>query len=321
MQLYASEREFSLKKSFTISRGSRTEARVLSVSVESEGYRGVGESVPYARYGETVDGALADVRGLSMPINRWDLSIALPPGAARNAVDCALWDLEAKMSGKRVWELAGLEEPEPLTTAYTISLDSPEMMRNEAEENSGRPLLKVKLGGENDIPRLEAVRASARDARIIVDANEGWSNDEFKEMLPCLAKQGVELIEQPFPAGRDDALDGIDTPIAICADESCHDRSSLDRLEGRYSAINIKLDKTGGLTEALALRDAAAERGFRIMVGCMMGSSLGTAPAMLVAQGADVVDLDAPLFLAEDRQPALEYVGSVVRPAEPELWG
>ena len=321
MQIFVSERSFPLKQSFTISRGSRSEARVLSVCIESGGFRGYGESVPYERYGETVEGALAEVRELGVPIDRHELQEALPAGAARNAVDCALWDLEAKSSGQRVWELAGLAEPRPLTTAFTISLDSPGKMRLEAERNSERPLLKVKLGGRGDIRRIEAVRAGAPRARIIVDANEGWGTEEFAEMSSRMMELGVEQIEQPFPANEDAVLDRIVSQIAICADESCHDRSSLSNLGGRYSAINIKLDKTGGLTEALALRDKAVAIGFKIMVGSMVASSLSMAPAVLVAQGADIVDLDGPLLLAEDRQPAMEYDGSRLEPASPDLWG
>ncbi len=321
MKIFAAERSFPLKRPFTISRGSRSEVHVLEVRIEADGHFGVGESVPYARYGETVEKSMADVKRLETPLDRRELQETLPPGAARNAVDCALWDLEAKRSGTRVWECADLSEPVSLTTAFTISLDSPERMRLAALENSERPLLKVKLGSRGDIPRLEAVRAGAPRSRIIVDANEGWSIDEFTRVLPRLVELGVEMIEQPFRAGEDDALDEIESPIAICADESCHDRSSLNTLNGRYSVINIKLDKSGGLTEALALRDLAVAQGFRIMVGCMIGSSLSMAPAVLVAQGADIVDLDGPLLLADDRQPAMEYIGSCLDPPEPKLWG
>ncbi|MEM7616171.1 MAG: N-acetyl-D-Glu racemase DgcA, partial [Pseudomonadota bacterium] len=250
------------------------------------------------------------------------LQEALPPGAARNAVDCALWDLEAKQAGQPVWHLAGLPEPGPVTTAYTLSLDAPEAMRAQAAENASRPLLKVKLGGgPEDVTRIEAVRRGAPKARIIVDANEGWTREEYETLAPKFLDLGVEMVEQPFPAGDDDALAGITRALPVCADESCHDRASLPALAGKYDMVNIKMDKAGGLTEALALRDAAKAAGFQVMIGCMVGSSLAMAPAILVAQGAAVVDLDGPLLLAEDRTPALEYRDGQAFPAAPELWG
>ncbi len=322
MQITVEERAFPLKRPFRISRGSRSKARVLVVTVRHGGAEGRGECTPYKRYGETPGSVAAAIAGLPLPIDREQLQELMPPGAARNAVDCALWDLEAKLAGKRVWELAGLDEPRPVTTAYTISLDSCERMRADAIAHSDWPLLKVKLGsGQDDIARLRAVREGAGSARIIVDANEGWSPGEFRKMTASLSDLGVTMIEQPFPAGQDGALAGMSVPIGICADESCHDRASLDGLAKGYSTVNIKLDKTGGLTEALALRREALHRGFRIMVGCMIGSSLAMAPAMVVAQGADVVDLDGPVFLADDHSPSLLYDGHVVHPPVPALWG
>ena len=254
-------------------------------------------------------------------ITRGALQNALPAGAARNAVDCALWDLEAKVAGKPVWELAGLKPPKPEITAYTLSLDSPEKMQAQAAENAFRPLLKTKLGGEGDVARIEAVRRGAPDARIIVDANEGWSVEAYKELAPVLVRLGVEMVEQPLPAGEDEALLDLERVLPVCADESCHDCASLPKLTGKYDMINIKLDKTGGLTEALALREKGLKAGYDVMVGCMVGSSLAMAPAVLVAQGAAVTDLDGPLLLAQDRAAPLKYDEKGVHPATPQLWG
>ncbi|KEJ94981.1 L-alanine-DL-glutamate epimerase [Pseudosulfitobacter pseudonitzschiae] len=312
---------FQLAQVFTIARGSRTEAQVLTVRVTDGDVTGVGECVPYARYDETLDSVTEQINGLPADISRMGLYDLLPAGAARNAVDCALWDLEAKRAGKRVWELAGLVRPGPEITAYTLSLDSPEAMQAQAAKNAFRPLLKIKLGTPDDMPRLEAVRAGAPDARIIVDANEGWSADVYADLAPHLVRLGVQLVEQPLPAGEDDALIGMDRPVPVCADESCHDRASLPHLKGKYDVVNIKLDKTGGLTEALALRDAALAQGYRVMVGCMVGSSLAMAPATLVAQGAEVVDLDGPLLLAEDRDEPLIFDAAGVHPPSAKLWG
>lgn len=312
---------FRLAQVFTIARGSRTEAQVLTVRVTDGDVTGVGECVPYARYDETLDSVTDQINGLPADISRAGLYDLLPAGAARNAVDCALWDLEAKRAGKRVWELAGLAKPGPEVTAYTLSLDSPEAMQAQAAKNAFRPLLKIKLGTPDDMPRLEAVRAGAPDARIIVDANEGWSAAVYADLAPHLVRLGVQLVEQPLPAGEDDALIGMDRPVPVCADESCHDRASLPHLKGKYDVVNIKLDKTGGLTEALALRDAALAQGYRVMVGCMVGSSLAMAPATLVAQGAEVVDLDGPLLLAEDRDEPLIFDAAGVHPPSAKLWG
>ena len=321
MQVEVSRDVFRLAQVFTISRGSRTEAKVLTVRVSDGTHEGWGECVPYARYDETLDSVEAEIAGLPQEFSRQSLIDILPAGAARNAVDCALWDLEAKRAGKRVWDLAGLATPGPEITAYTLSLDTPEAMQAQAAENAYRPLLKIKLGTPDDMPRLEAVRAGAPDAKIIVDANEGWSADVYADLAPHLVRLGVALVEQPLPAGSDDALIGMDRPVPVCADESCHDRSSLPALKGKYDVVNIKLDKTGGLTEALALRQQALAEGYRVMVGCMVGSSLAMAPATLLAQGAMVTDLDGPLLLAEDRAEPLLFDDAGVHPPEAALWG
>jgi L-alanine-DL-glutamate epimerase-like enolase superfamily enzyme len=312
---------FRLAQVFTISRGSRTEAKVLTVRVTDGGVTGWGECVPYARYDETLESVTAQIEGLSGDLTRAALYDLLPAGAARNALDCAIWDLEAKRAGRRVWELAGLPAPVPEITAYTLSLDTPETMQAQAAKHAHRPLLKIKLGTPDDMPRLEAVRRGAPQAKIIVDANEGWSAAVYADLAPHLVRLGVALVEQPLPAGDDEALIGMARPVPVCADESCHDRASLPKLKGKYDVVNIKLDKTGGLTEALALREAARAQGYGIMVGCMIGSSLAMAPAVLVAQGAMVTDLDGPLLLAEDREDALIFDAAGVHPPRPELWG
>jgi len=312
---------FPLAEVFTISRGSRTEAKVVTVSVSRDGVNGRGECVPYARYGESMESVLKQIEGLPPRITRAELQAALPAGAARNAVDCALWDWEAKKAGKRVWELVGLPAPAPVITAYTLSLDTPEKMEQQAAKHSQRPLLKIKLGGEGDMARLEAVRKGAPDTRIIVDANEGWTPALYTALAPALIRLGVEVVEQPLPAGADDMLSEIARPLPVCADESCHDRASLPALKGKYDMANIKLDKTGGLTEALALKEAALKEGYALMVGCMVGTSLAMAPATLLAQGAQIVDLDGPLLLARDRTAPLRYDERGVYPPTAELWG
>jgi L-alanine-DL-glutamate epimerase-like enolase superfamily enzyme len=309
---------FPLAEAFTISRGSRTEAHVLTVTVTDGTHTGRGECVPYARYGETLDSVTAQIEAL--PLDRAALQDT-PPGAARNAVDCALWDLEAKRAGVRVWDLAGLAPPGPQITAYTLSLDEPRRMREAAAGNAHRPLLKIKLGTPDDMPRLEAVRDGAPRSRIVIDANEGWTAEVYADLAPHLVRLGVELVEQPLAAKDDEALRGLARPLPVCADESCHDRASLPSLAGKYDMVNIKLDKTGGLTEALALRDAARVAGYGIMVGCMVGSSLAMAPAVLVAQGAAVTDLDGPLLLAKDREPPLRYDEAGVHQPDALLWG
>jgi L-alanine-DL-glutamate epimerase-like enolase superfamily enzyme len=311
---------------FTIARGRKTEARVVTVRVNAAGHQGRGEAVPYARYGESVEGVLAQIAGVAerrAALDRAALQGMLPPGAARNALDCALWDLAAKQAGEPVWRLAGLPAPRPCLTAYTITLDSPETMAEAAAHVAHRPLLKIKLGGgEEDPARIRAVRAAAPRAHLTVDANEGWSLDQLSAFAPILRECGVELIEQPIPAAHDAALSDFTSPVPLCADESCHDTASLPALRGRYSCVNIKLDKTGGLTEALRLCAAARAQGFHIMLGCMVATSLAMAPAMLLAAAADFVDLDGPLMLARDRDGGLRYdPDGIVHPPAPDLWG
>ncbi|MEQ8371346.1 MAG: dipeptide epimerase [Alphaproteobacteria bacterium] len=317
---------FPLRGTFTISRGSRTEITVVSVALTDEqGATGQGECCPYARYGQTVDSVVAELEAakplLADGLTRDGLQTALSANAARNALDCAFWDLAAKQSGEPVWRLAGLAPPQPVASAYTLSLDAPEAMAAAAREKAGWPLLKLKLAGPDDLARVRAVRQAAPQARLIVDANEGWSVDDYFALEPELADLGVEMVEQPLHADKDGPLAGRPHRIAVCADEACHDRTSLDHLGGRYEMVNIKLDKTGGLTEALALREEARRRGFRVMVGCMMATSLAMAPAHLVAQGADIADLDAPLWLRRDRTPPLAFHGATAAPPDPGLWG
>jgi L-alanine-DL-glutamate epimerase-like enolase superfamily enzyme len=325
MKLAVREDIFPIAGTFTISRGSRTESRVVTVMLEQDGVTGWAECYPYARYDETVDSVIAQIEALAPAIekglDRTALQSALAPGAARNGLDCAFWDWEAKRSNTRVWELAGLSEPAPEITAFTLSLEEPDKMRAKAAENSHRPVLKIKLGGEGDIERLKAVREGAPDATIVVDANEGWNAQTYAEIAPAVLDLGVTMVEQPLPASDDAALRDMQRPLPVCADEACHDRASLPSLVGKYDMINIKLDKTGGLTEALALKAEAEEMGFKVMVGCMIGSSLGMAPATLVAQGAAVTDLDGPLLLASDRDHPLTYDANGVHPPSPELWG
>jgi L-alanine-DL-glutamate epimerase-like enolase superfamily enzyme len=311
--------------SFTISRGSKTAADVIVVEIRDGAHVGCGECVPYPRYDETIDGAVAAIERLRPRIEGGldcaALQAALPAGAARNAVDCALWDLEAKRGGRPAWQLAGLAPPRAVTTAYTLSLGTVESMAAAARANAGRPLLKLKLSGPGDLDRVRAVHENAPRARLIVDANEAWTPEIFAELAPQLAPLGVELIEQPLPAGDDAALARLARPVPVCADESCHDTASLSGIRGRYDAVNIKLDKTGGLTEALRLAAAARAEGLALMVGCMVATSLAMAPALLIAQDARWVDLDGPLLLARDREPGLIYEGNLVQPALPALWG
>jgi L-alanine-DL-glutamate epimerase-like enolase superfamily enzyme len=325
MELSVRIERWPIAGAFAISRGSKTEAVAVVAELSDGTHRGRGESVPYARYGETPDGIVAAIEGLRPALRRGldraALQGAMTAGTARNALDCAYWDVNAKQTGRRAYELAGIRAPAPLTTAYTISLSSAAEMAAAAERAAWRPLLKVKLGGGEDRARIAAVRRAAPRAEIIVDANEGWDADNFEQNLAACADAGVTLIEQPLPEGRDDALARIQRPIPICADESVHDRASLDALTGKYDAVNIKLDKAGGLTEALALAAEAERRGFIIMVGCMVATSLSMAPAVLVAQRAHFVDLDGPLLLAKDRPEGLRYEGSLVYPPEPMLWG
>lgn len=310
---------------FAISRGSRIEAEVVVVTIREGGHAGRGESVPYARYGESVDGTVAGIGAVmdavSAGLDREALRQAMPPGAGRNAIDCALFDLEAKATGRTAAEIAGLPPLRPVETAYTLSLDTPEAMAVAARAAATRPLLKVKLGGDGDAARISAIRQAAPGARLIVDANEAWSPANLEPNMAACAAAGVEMIEQPLPAGDDEALSTIARIVPVCADESLHTAADFPALAGRYDAVNIKLDKTGGLTEALALAAEARRLGFRIMAGCMVGTSLAMAPALHLAQTADFVDLDGPLLLARDREPGLRYEGSLVYPPSRELWG
>jgi len=325
LQLEITRESWPIAGSFTISRGSKTFADVVVVTLRDGGFVGRGECVPYPRYNETlpqVADALEAARAkIEAGCSRDDVPGLVAPHAAQNALDCALWDLEAKRSGKPVWQLAGLSEPRPLVTAFTLSLDTPEAMAEAAAKSAHRPLLKLKLGRDGDAERLRLIRKAAPRSRLIVDANEGWQPDQLAHLFAVCAEVGVELVEQPLPAGHDEALKGLPRAVTICADESAHDRAGLDALSGKYDAINIKLDKTGGLTEALALAHAAQSKGFKVMTGCMLATSLAMAPAMLVAQFASVVDLDGPLLLKEDRTPGIRFEGSVMYPAPPELWG
>jgi L-alanine-DL-glutamate epimerase-like enolase superfamily enzyme len=310
---------------FAISRGAKTETVVVVATLADGQARGRGECVPYARYGESVESVVAALDSmaprLAAGLTREELQEAMPPGAARNALDCAFWDLEAKRSGHPVYRLVGLSAPRPLTTAYTISLDRADAMGSAAAKSAGRALLKVKLGADGDPARIAAVRAAAPRATLIVDANEGWSEDNLAANLAACAQAGVALVEQPLPDKRDAILASIARPLAVCADESAHDRRSLPALAGKYDAVNIKLDKAGGLTEALAVTAEAERWGLAVMAGCMVATSLAMAPAVLFAQRARYVDLDGPLLLARDRPHGLRYDGSEVYPPEPTLWG
>ena len=319
---------------FAISRGRDDNFDAVVVELEQNGCRGWGESTPTEHYQESVSQSemlIENIRSqLEDGLSRTELQQIIPKGAARNAVDCALWDLEAKLTGKRVWELPEIflhlgkgtfSEPENVTTVYSLGVDTPEKMGDLAQKNAQRPILKIKLSGEGDLERLQAIRKYAPETRLVVDANEAWTPEHFNRYVPELMQLGVEMIEQPFPADYDSVLKTLDHPIPICADESCHDTADLDRLVGLYEFVNIKLDKTGGLTEALRLQDAAESKGFRTMVGCMSATSLGIAPAFIIAQRAKIVDLDAPLYLYEDRPFPMKYDGSIVQPPSPELWG
>jgi L-alanine-DL-glutamate epimerase-like enolase superfamily enzyme len=315
-----------LGKTFAISRGAKSSAETVVATLAGDGVIGRGESVPYPHYGESVAGVVASLEALAPALaagrlDRTTLQQALPGGAARNALDCALWDFEAKRAGKPVWQLAGLKRPGVVTTAYTLSLDTPEAMGRAARAESRRPLIKLKLAGVGDLERVAAVRRNAPDARLIVDANEGWEPDLVAPLAAALVRLGVEMVEQPLPAGSDAILAQIAHPLPFCADESCHERGSLGALAGRYDMINIKLDKTGGFTEALALRHAAKALGMKVMVGCMVATSLAMAPAVLLAQDADIVDLDGPLLLERDREDGLTFEGSAIAPPAPALWG
>jgi len=317
--------DFPLRGTFRISRGARTTAEVVLAEIRDGDLVARGECTPYKRYGETREGVVAAIAAMAGAvadgITRAELQAAMPAGAARNAIDCALWDLEAKRTGRRAWQIAGMAEPAPVTTVFTISLDETGKMAEQARENAHRPLLKLKLTGDGDLERVRAVRESAPASRIVVDANEGWTPAHLERYAQAFADLRVEMIEQPLHADDDGALADFRAPLPIGADEACHTTETLERLRGRYQVVNIKLDKTGGLTEALRLKAAAEAMGFRIMVGCMMATSLSMAPGVLVAQGVDLVDLDGPLWMAKDREPGLRYDGSLVHPSEPALWG
>lgn len=325
MRLAVAVESWPIRGSFRISRGAKTQAEVVVATITADGFTGRGECVPYKRYGETIAAVVAAIEGLGPPLewglSRLELQSALPAGPARNALDCALWDLEARRAGVTVADLAGLPTPRPVTTAYTLSLDAPQAM-GIAARTAAKPLLKLKLGGDGlDLARVAAVHAAAPDARLIVDANEAWAPGEVERLAGEMAGHGVVLIEQPVPAGQDAALAGLKSPVALCADESFHTAADLDRLAPFYSHVNLKLDKAGGLTEAIAIRERARALDIGLMIGCMVGTSLGMAPATLLAGEADFVDLDGPLLLARDREPGLRYEGAVMYPASTALWG
>ncbi|MCG8708065.1 L-Ala-D/L-Glu epimerase [Brenneria sp. 4F2] len=325
IELELCHESWPLQGTFTISRGSKSQADVVVVALRAGDVTGYGECVPYARYGESIESVTADIAALRddlrQGLDREHLQTRLPAGAARNAIDCAFWDLECKQHNQRIWQRLTLPAPDVLQTAYTLSLDTPSRMQQAAQQNARRPLLKLKLADKDDLARVAAVRNGAPSSRLIVDANEGWDAELYLKLVPELAALGVAMIEQPLPAGKDGVLAELPHPIPICADESCHDSHSLAAIAGCYDMINIKLDKTGGLTEALRLRACALDRGMQIMVGCMVSTSLSMAPAFIVAQGAQVVDLDGPLLLQRDRSNGLRYDGSLIQASEAALWG
>lgn len=318
-QLSFASESWPIAGTFTIARGSKTAADVVVVQLTENGVTGRGEAVPYPRYNETVAQVLTALETNRSSIENGEVPDL--PKAAANALDCAVWDLRAKQSGTPAWQLAGLLEPKAVITAFTISLDTPESMALAAAKAATRPLLKLKLGREGDAERLQAIREAVPHARLIVDANEGWTPATLRSMLECCHKYDVELVEQPLPAGNDEALRDCPRETLICADESAHGQNSLHELRGKYDAINIKLDKTGGLTEAMALARAARQHDFKIMVGCMLATSLAMAPAFLLTQLADYVDLDGPLLLAKDRDPGFTFEGSLMLPPPRSLWG
>ena len=320
----AREETWPLDKPFRISRGTRTEMRVVVVTLTDGQHSGRGEGVPIKRYNQSPASVLAEIESIKTAPNlhREQLQRLLPPGAARNAVDCALWDLEAKISGKRAWELADISIAPEVETTFTISLDSPEAMAAATQAATNLPILKLKLGGDHaDVTRVEAVREAAPKARLLIDANESWTPDHYLRVVPSLVEFGVELIEQPFPADANNVLETLDHPIPVCADESCHTTADLSGLEKRYEVVNIKLDKTGGLTEALLLADGARRAGFKLLIGCMVCTSLGIAPARLLAGAADWIDLDGALLLSRDREHGLAYEDGKIDLPSRQLWG
>jgi len=324
-RLSVSVERFDLAAPFVISRGAKSVAEVVTVTLEEGLFRGRGECVPYGRFGETLDGVVAAIEGLrgavEAGLERDALQALLPAGAARNALDCALWDLEAKRLGVRAHEMAGLHRIAPVVTAFTLSVGAPQAMAEQAALHRDKPLLKLKLSGVGDEARLAAVRAAAPHSDLIVDANEAWRPEDLPRLFAACEAAGVLLIEQPLPEGRDEALIQRPRTIPVCADESIHERAGLAALRERYDIINIKLDKTGGLTEALLLADEAERLGFGLFVGCMVGTSLAMAPALLLAPRCRFVDLDGPLLLARDRSPGLVYDDCVIQPPGPEVWG
>lgn len=324
MKLSVRTQSWPIRGSFTISRGSKTQADTVIVELSENGLTGRGECVPYARYNESVTSVIAELEQvadkLAAGIDLAGIQALLPSGAARNALDCALWDLNCKQTGETIWQKTGIQ-PSPLMTAYTLSLDTPENMYQAALDNAHRPLLKLKLGGAEDLQRVQAVRKGAPDAKIILDANEAWSVELYTALIPELMKLDIAMIEQPFPADQDEVLQSLERPIPVCADESCHDTHSLAEIVDRYDMINIKTDKTGGLTEALALKEQAEQAGLKVMVGCMLSSSLSMAPAFVVAQGAEIVDLDGPLLLDKDIEHGFAFTQNQMMPFSPELWG
>lgn len=325
MRLEVHRFDWPFRSTFRIAYRVQTHAETVLVALHDGGLVGRGEALGVSYHDETVDGIMAQLDAirpvLADGITRQDVQVLLPPGGARNALDCALWDLEAKRERRRAWELAGIGAVRPLTTAFTLGVDSPAAMARAAAEARQYPLLKLKLAGGEDIDRVAAVRAARPDAEIIVDANQAWDIAGLHAFTPRLAELGVTLIEQPLPAGADDALADYDSPVPLCADESCQTAASLPGLVGKYRYVNIKLDKCGGLTEGLALARAARAAGFELMVGCMAGSSLSMAPAFVVGQLCSVVDLDGPLLAAADVPNAIRYDGGLMHPPEADLWG
>ena len=324
IQIDAQEESWPLKEPFRIARGTSTEVRAVVVTASDGHHIGRGEAVPIKRYNQTVAGVLAQIGSLTIKaeFNRRDVQALLPPGPARNAVDCALWDLEAKIARKRIWKLAKIPINGTVSTALTLSLDTPEAMATSAAANPNAPILKLKLGGDQlDVRRVAAVRKVAPRARLLIDANESWSTRHYQEVVPALKQLGVELVEQPFPAGSDEVLESLPRPIPVCADESCHISLDLPHLTHRYDILNIKLDKTGGLTEALVLASRARQAGFKLLVGCMVCTSLAIAPARVLASLTDYADLDGPLLLARDRENGLAYRDGTINLPSQDFWG
>lgn len=316
------------KGTFRIARGSRSHVEVITVAITEGDHKGQGECVPYARYGETCADVISTIERvlptLSQNLSREALFTTLPPGAARNAIDCALWDLECKQSSCSVYDIETANSATALMTAYTLTIDTADQMREAAEREAHRPLLKIKLGGEDavhDGSRMKSVRAGAPDARLIVDVNEGWTFDLLKTFAPLAADLGVELIEQPLPADQDADLADYNAPVLLGADESFHAPEDVTALTRKYGALNIKLDKTGGLTQALKTVKVARESGAKIMIGCMVSTSLSMAPALVLARQADYIDLDGPLLLDKDREPGLIYEGSYITVPKTDFWG